>query len=114
MSLKQRVLSTFKSLHRVASKTFEGDERTLLAARNQINEGFKKNKHVHNAESIDELVKMAVEVENELKANVIQAKEKEPGVYELNITKDTTKLDNVIFDENAVIEKPRSGAKRCK
>lgn len=105
----------------------------MLAARNKINEEFKKNKHVQNEGSIDELVKMAIEVENELKGNVIQAKEKEPGVYgndcaalvmwklllkvffsELNITKDTTKLDNVMFDENAVLKKPRPGAKRCK
>lgn len=53
----------------------------MLAARNKINEEFKKNKHVQNEGSIDELVKMAIDVENELKANVIQAKEKEPGLY---------------------------------
>lgn len=63
------------------SLTFKGDERTLSAARIKINEEFKKNKHVKNEGSIDELVKMAKEVEVELKANVIQAKEKEPGLY---------------------------------
>lgn len=67
--------------YNVYSQTFGGDKRTLLAARNKINEEFKKNKHVQNEGSIDELLKMAKEVENELKANVIQAKEKEPGVY---------------------------------
>ncbi|KAJ6641104.1 Complex III assembly factor LYRM7 [Pseudolycoriella hygida] len=114
MSVRQRVLSAFKSLHRVASQTFGGDERTLLAARIKINEEFKKNKHIQNEGSVDELVKLAEEVEQELKSNVIQAKEKEPGVYEAKITKDTTKLNNVMFDENAVIEKPRPGTKRCK
>ncbi|XP_037043059.1 complex III assembly factor LYRM7 [Bradysia coprophila] len=114
MSVKQRVLSTFKSLHRVASKTFDGDERSLSTVRNKINEEFKKNKHVQNEGSINELVKLAQDVEYELKTNVIQAKEKEPGVYEAKITGDTTKLDNVIFNEEAVIAKPRSGGKRCK
>lgn len=66
------------------SQTFTGDERTLLAARNKINEEFKKNKHVKNTESIDELLKMAAGVEHELKANVIQAEEKKPGVFGRN------------------------------
>lgn len=74
-------MSTNQKLLFLNSQTFGGDERALSAARNKINEEFKKNKHVQNEGSIDELVKMAVEVENELKANVIQAKEKEPGVY---------------------------------
>lgn len=53
----------------------------MSAARIKINEEFKKNKHVQNEGSIDELLKVAQEVENELKTNVIQAKQKEPGVY---------------------------------
>lgn len=53
----------------------------MVAARNQINDEFKKNKHVQNEGSIDELVKMASEVEKELRENVIQAREKEPLVY---------------------------------
>lgn len=30
------------------------------------------------------------------------------------ITPDTRKLDNVMYDANAVIEKPRKGNKKCK
>lgn len=30
------------------------------------------------------------------------------------ITPDTRKLDNVMYDANAVIEKPRTGNKKCK
>lgn len=53
----------------------------MLAARIKINDEFKKNKHVTDEGSIDELVKLAEEVEKELKSNVIQAREKEPGVF---------------------------------
>lgn len=63
------------------SNTFSGDERALVSVRIKINEEFKKNKHVQNEGSIDELIKLANDVEYELKTNVIQAKEKEPGVY---------------------------------
>lgn len=36
-------------------KVFEGDERALTAARQKINEGFAKNKEVHNEEAIKEV-----------------------------------------------------------
>lgn len=86
------------------SQTFKGDERALVAARNKINEEFKKNKHVQNEGSIDELVKMAIEVQNELKANVIQAKEKEPGVYgnELSFSTDHVVERRMAINENQI------------
>lgn len=60
---------------------FAGDKLALNAARTRINEEFKKNKHVDSVESIGEMLKFASEVENELRTTVVQAKQREPGVY---------------------------------
>jgi len=76
------------------------------------------------------MIKLAQDVDLELRTNVIQAEKKEEGVYgqwehehyintrsklkfgnilftELRITPETTRLDNVVFNPDAVIEKPR-------
>lgn len=76
-----KVLSGYKSLHKIARVVFAGDDVTLNAARLRINEEFKKNKHIDQADSIVEMLKFANEVENELKTTVVQAKQKKPGVY---------------------------------
>ena len=80
------------------------------------------------------MVKFAKEVEEEIRNTVVQAQRKDDGVYgwllfflikvenygtlvcflELKMTKNTTKLDNVIYDDNAVIDKPRPPSQRCK
>lgn len=76
-----QVLSEFRQLHRLAKKVFVGDTFALTAAQKRITEDFKKNKHVTNSESIKELLNLAKDVKIELKTNVIQAKQKSPGVY---------------------------------
>lgn len=75
------------------------------------------------------MVKLALDVDKELRTNVIQAKKKDEGVYgkyslfvlnfssiiinvffphtELRITPETTRLDNIAFNPDAVIEPPR-------
>ncbi|XP_034943158.1 complex III assembly factor LYRM7 [Chelonus insularis] len=86
--LRGEVLRTFKKLHKTRKIIFQGDERALSFVRNKINDEFKKNKHVTDEKSIEELNKLALEVDHELKTTVIQAIEKKPGTYELNIRKD--------------------------
>lgn len=76
-----QVLSGYKSLHRTAQLVFAGDEQALTAVRLRINDEFKKNKHIESGESTVEMLKFAQEVENELKTTVVQAKQKQPGVY---------------------------------
>lgn len=110
MSLKQKVISGFRSLHRARKQVFVGDELALNAARTKINEEFRKHKFVSDEQSIEELLKYAGQVENQLRQTVIQIKEKKPGIYEARITKDTAKLDNVMFDENAII---KTSKKKC-
>ncbi|CAG2062506.1 unnamed protein product [Timema podura] len=67
----------------------------LSAARTKINEEYRQNKHVTELSSIEELVKFAQSVEEELKSSVIQAREVKPGTYELRINPETRKLDNI-------------------
>lgn len=78
---QRQVLAGFKSLHRAARTVFAGDDLALMAARMRINAEYKKNKLVEDASSVAELQKFAHEVENELTTTVVQAKEKQPGIY---------------------------------
>ena len=67
------------------------------------------------------MIQLALDVEKELRTNIIQAVEKAEGVYgrllqwpieniiivlffaELRISKDTTRIDNVPFNPNAIV-----------
>lgn len=60
---------------------FDQDLYALEEAKKQINEEFKKNKHVSNEGSIAALIKCAEDVEKELRLSVVQIAEKEPGKY---------------------------------
>ncbi|KAH8294312.1 hypothetical protein KR054_010739 [Drosophila jambulina] len=102
-----QVLSAFKKLHRTRQYVFEGDVQALTAGRAKINESFLQNRNETNEDEIQKMIKLAQDVDHELRTNVIQAKKKEEGVYELRITPETTRLDNVVFNPDAVIEKPR-------
>ncbi|XP_064554761.1 complex III assembly factor LYRM7 [Drosophila montana] len=106
-SLKRQVLSAFKKLHRTRQYVFQGDDRALLAGRHKINESFQQNRNETNEEEIQKMINLAVEVDNELRTNVIQAKKRDDNVFELRITPETTRLDNVMFDPDAVVEAPR-------
>ncbi|XP_059487408.1 complex III assembly factor LYRM7 [Neocloeon triangulifer] len=112
-ALRKEVLQHFKSLHRVSQSVFEGDAKTIAACRAKINEEYKSKKHVKNEDSVRELLKFSEEIETELRENVIQAKEKSPGNYELRITEGTTKLINYPFQEDAQLPIFKSG-RRCK
>ncbi|XP_033324038.2 complex III assembly factor LYRM7 isoform X2 [Megalopta genalis] len=106
-SLRRQVLETFKKLHRTRMKTFQGDEHALTDLRNKINEEYRKNKNVTNTAAIEELNKLAQQVEHEVRTNIIQAVEKKPGVFALRITPDTEMLDNIPYKDSD--EQPSSG-----
>lgn len=111
---KRLVLMSFKKLHRTRMRVFDGDEKTLLAARNKINEEYKKNKNANNAEAIEAMIKFGEDVERELRTRIIQAREVKPGVYEAKITEDTIKLDNISYNASAVVEDGSfSGTQTC-
>ncbi|KAH8337620.1 hypothetical protein KR074_000847, partial [Drosophila pseudoananassae] len=108
-----QVLSAFKKLHRTRQYVFQGDVKALTAGRLKINESFLQNRGETNEDEIQKMIKLAQDVDHELRTNVIQAERKADDVYELRITPETTRLDNVVFNPSAIIEKPRrrAGAK---
>lgn len=91
-----KVLEAFKSIHRTKDYVFQGDDKTIKAARTLINEEYRKNQNVENGDEIKKLLEISKDVENELRTNVIQAKEKEPGVYG-KITNSIFKKANLYF-----------------
>ncbi|XP_071443767.1 complex III assembly factor LYRM7 [Hetaerina americana] len=96
---KREVLRSFKNLHMARKKVFEGDDRALKACRQRINEEYLKSKHVEDSDAIKELITYAMEVEKQLLTTVVQAKMVSPNTFELKITEDTAKLDNVPFQD---------------
>ncbi|XP_037717702.1 complex III assembly factor LYRM7 [Drosophila subpulchrella] len=106
-NLRRQVLTAFKKLHRTRQYVFQGDTNALAAGRLKINESFLQNRSETNEDEIQKMIKLAQDVDLELRTNVIQAEKKKEGVYELRITPETTRLDNVVFNPDAIIEKPR-------
>lgn len=65
-------------MHRTSQFVFHEDNYAINAARIKINEEFKKNKE---AEDGVKQLKLANDVINELKTNIVQAKKAESGAY---------------------------------
>ncbi|XP_047472582.1 complex III assembly factor LYRM7-like [Penaeus chinensis] len=97
--LRRQVLGCFKQLHRTRLKVFEGDARALIAARQRINEEFAKNRNISDAEDVKKLVDFGHQVEEVLCKSVVQAVQKEDGVYTAKIREETTRLDNKPYNE---------------
>ncbi|XP_036385973.1 complex III assembly factor LYRM7 [Megalops cyprinoides] len=72
MESRLKVLRIFKALHRTRLDVFKDDLRALTAARQKINEEFRKNKEETSEEKINEMIKMASDVEVILRKTVIQ------------------------------------------
>ncbi|XP_051498283.1 complex III assembly factor LYRM7 isoform X1 [Apus apus] len=72
-ALDTEVLKLFKLLHRTRQEVFKNDTRALEAARQKINEEFKNNQDETSEEKINELLKIASDVEVILRTSVIQA-----------------------------------------
>lgn len=88
MSSRSKVLNIYKKLHRTSQLVFNGDIALLTAARNKINEEFRKHLTVEEPERVEELLKVANEAEVTLRTEVIQARQTSPGVYKVKITED--------------------------
>ncbi|KAI8118224.1 hypothetical protein FF38_08545 [Lucilia cuprina] len=108
--IRREVINAFKKLHRTRQFIFAGDDRALEAGRKEINDRFKKNMTETNVDNVKKMLQLALDVDKELRTNVIQAKQKEEGVYELRITPETTRLENFPFNPDIEIP-PRRKAK---
>ncbi|XP_044726689.1 complex III assembly factor LYRM7 [Chrysoperla carnea] len=113
-SSRSEVLKIFKMLHRTRQQVFDGDLRALNAGRDKINLEFKQKKHVSNEESINELLKLAKDVNKELRESVIQAREVKPNVYAVKITEETYKFENSPFQDIPEDQLPKRRTKKCK
>ncbi|XP_042722033.1 complex III assembly factor LYRM7 isoform X6 [Lagopus leucura] len=71
--VEEKALRLFKLLHRTRQEVFKNDTRALEAARQKINEEFRNNQSETSEEKINELLKIASDVEMILRTSVIQA-----------------------------------------
>lgn len=67
---RKEIVSAFKILHRSAKKAFDGDIKTLTAARQRINDEFKKN--LSQDEKLETKLKTAEDVAKVLDKQVVQ------------------------------------------
>ncbi|XP_035246199.1 complex III assembly factor LYRM7 [Anguilla rostrata] len=72
MESRLKVLRVFKALHKTRMDVFRDDIRALTAARQKINEEFRKNKEETSDEKINQMIKMASDVDIVLRKTVIQ------------------------------------------
>lgn len=73
-----KAISAYRYLWRSSALAFQGDLPTLIAARNQIRDGFRvpANQQL-SGEEIDEKIKYAYDVATILRRNVVQAAPKD-------------------------------------
>ncbi|OCU02169.1 complex III assembly factor LYRM7 isoform X3 [Xenopus laevis] len=96
MESKMKVLKLFRTLHRTRQCVFQNDHRALEAARQRINEEFKKNKRECSPAKISELLKFGTDVEILLRTSVVQGIHKDSDTLVLQARKDLL-LDNIPF-----------------
>ncbi|MBN3285372.1 LYRM7 factor, partial [Polyodon spathula] len=72
MEPRMKVLRLFKALHRTRQNVFRDDTRALGAAREKINEEFKKHRNETCTETINKMIKIGSDVEVILRKTVIQ------------------------------------------
>ncbi|XP_074788104.1 complex III assembly factor LYRM7 isoform X1 [Athene noctua] len=93
------VLKVFKLLHRTRQEVFKNDTRALEAARQKINEEFKTNQDETSEEKINELLKIASDVEVILRTSVIQAVHTDSDKILLIPRKDLLQDNTPYFDK---------------
>ncbi|KAK3298683.1 uncharacterized protein B0H64DRAFT_385815 [Chaetomium fimeti] len=88
-------LTAYRHLMRAARIAFEGDVRTLDAAKQSIRQGFRDKASLPPSDpSIQPAIQHAQEVASFLKANLVQGKREEGGKYKLRIHEHTERGDN--------------------
>ncbi|XP_052078710.1 complex III assembly factor LYRM7-like [Mytilus californianus] len=94
MSIRSKVLSSFKKLHKTRLEVFREDDRALAVARDKINSEFKKNKDEKDTEKISELIQIAEDSEDILRRNVVQGIVREDDkALRLRIRKDVLRSE---------------------
>ncbi|CAN0330903.1 unnamed protein product [Bubo scandiacus] len=99
LAASSEVLKLFKLLHRTRQEVFKNDTRALEAARQKINEEFKNNQDETSEEKINELLKIASDVEVILRTSVIQAVHTDSDKILLIPRKDLLQDNTPYFDK---------------
>ncbi|MBN3310699.1 complex III assembly factor LYRM7 [Amia ocellicauda] len=99
MESRMKVLRLFKTLHRARLDVFKDDTSTLAAARQKINEEFKKNRNETSVENINQMIKMGSDVETILRKTVIQGVHTADNRITLRAREELL-LDNVPYCDN--------------
>ncbi|MBN3318341.1 LYRM7 factor, partial [Atractosteus spatula] len=101
MDSRLKVLRLFKLLHRTRQNVFRDDSRALGAARQKINEEFKKNRNETSVEKINEMIKLGSDVEIVLRQTVIQGVHVDDNKILLRPREDHL-LENVPYCDNPI------------
>lgn len=88
-------LAAYRGLLRAAQIAFEGDLRTLSAAKQQIRQSFQANSGLSPSDpNTQPAIQHAVDVAKFLKENVVQGKRQEDDKFVLRIHEHTERGDN--------------------
>jgi len=93
-SLRSKVLSCYRSLHRTRLKVFKEDKHALEAGKQRIRNEFAKHKNETDPSKIAELIATAESAEKFLRCNIVQGVQTDRGTYRLRITEDTELQNN--------------------
>lgn len=66
-------------------RVFEGNKDTIQAAKVKAKEEFRKDSNETNTSKIDDLLKVAKDIENVLQKQIVQAIKNETGRYQLKL-----------------------------
>lgn len=105
MSLRLRVLSAYRELHRARKTVFKNDAVALEAGKYKIREEFRKNAAVADPNEIQKLAKIAEETAVILKKTIVQAALNEKGNYQLKLTEHSFLQNNVQMVKKNMCEK---------
>ncbi len=86
-SSKKRAVSAYRSLMKTEKDLFRNDPTALFKAVVKTREGFEKNKLEKDSAKIEQLIKEAVETQNFLLRNIVQADQSETGAYSKTFAK---------------------------
>ncbi|KAG2496788.1 hypothetical protein HYH03_005196 [Edaphochlamys debaryana] len=77
-------IAVYRQLFRTIRKTFSGDASAITAARRELKSVFAANRHLTDQSRIQECVAEAVDANEFIRDNVIQAVKKDCGNYEVS------------------------------
>lgn len=102
MSVRNAAATSYRTALRATAMVFKNDPLVLRSARDQIRQGFEKNRHLDSQEAIQEELKKLDEVSTFLQRNLVQAiKEADTNKYVVEIHDQIELGDNESIKKNS-------------